>query len=303
MFSAAGYAELVTRVVDSQTTHLALLNNLSSIPTNPPSLYLNIKGINLGRHSSMSILSLYLRTENITYLVDIHQLGGAAFTTANSRGTSLKSVLESPTIPKVVFDIRNDSNALFSLYGISVKGIHDIQLMELATREGSKKYVASLAECIEKDSPITAPAKVSWRCMKTEGNQLCIPEKGGRYEKLNERPIRIEIRRYCVCDVAWLSDLYDVYNAPLTRRGGEFWHVQVERATKDRIKLSQSPEYDGQANSIDSGPWDQASIEEIRNAWDDEIMEGDTLCDDGDYTDTAKVRIVWGDQIVSGLPP
>ena len=51
---------------------------------------------------------------------------------------SLKVVLQSPSIPKVVFDIRNDSDARFSHYQIRVDGIKDLQLMELAPRKDSK---------------------------------------------------------------------------------------------------------------------------------------------------------------------
>ena len=54
--------------------------------------------------------------------------------------------------PKVIFNIGNDSNALFSHYHISVDGIKDLQLMELASRKGSQDFVAGLAKCIERDS-------------------------------------------------------------------------------------------------------------------------------------------------------
>jgi exonuclease 3'-5' domain-containing protein 1 len=75
------------------------------------------------------------------------------------RATSLKTILESPTIPKVFFDIRNDSDALFSHFQISVDGIKDLQLMELASRKGSQNLVARLAKCIEKESPVSTAAK------------------------------------------------------------------------------------------------------------------------------------------------
>jgi exonuclease 3'-5' domain-containing protein 1 len=50
-----------------------------------------------------------------------------------------------PKCPKVVFDIRNDLDALFSYHQISVGGIKDLQLMELANRRGSWDSVAGLA--------------------------------------------------------------------------------------------------------------------------------------------------------------
>lgn len=52
----------------------------------------------------------------------------AAFTTPNKHGSTLKDFLESPTIPKVFFDVRNASDALFSRYKVKLAGIHELQV-------------------------------------------------------------------------------------------------------------------------------------------------------------------------------
>jgi exonuclease 3'-5' domain-containing protein 1 len=249
-------------VVDSVTTLLSLLDNLIGLPINPPSLYLDLEGIKLGRHGSISIISLYIAPVKKIYLIDIHRLGMTAFSTTNSSATSLKTILESPSIPKVIFDIRNDSDALFSHFQISVDGIQDLQLMELATRtyNHSKDFVAGLAKCIEKESPISGAAKAEWRRTKEVGSQLFDPKKGGRYEIFNERPMKPEIILYCAQDVILLPGLYDVYNAKLCLPGQAFWQAQVRAATEDRIKLSQSPRYDGQAKSKVRGPWKVVTV-------------------------------------------
>lgn len=129
-------------VVDTVPVLSALLDHIGNVPTSPPSLFLDLEGVNLGRHGSISIISLYVASSGNIYLVDVHCLGKLVFETSNNRGTSLKSILESSTIPKVIFDVRNDSNALFSEYQISVNGIKDLQLMELAARRESKDFVA-----------------------------------------------------------------------------------------------------------------------------------------------------------------
>jgi len=120
-------------VVNSATTLLSLLDNLISLIINSPSLYLDLKEVKLGCHSSISIFSLYILSRKKIYLIDIHCLETTAFSTTNSSATFLKTILESSTIPKVIFDICNDSDALFSHYEISVDGIKDLQLMKLAT--------------------------------------------------------------------------------------------------------------------------------------------------------------------------
>ena len=240
-------------VVDSVTTLLSLLDNLIGLAIDPPPLYLDLEGVKLGRHGSISIISLYIAPIKKIYLIDIHRLGKTAFSTTNSSAISLKTILESPSIPKVIFDIRNDSDALFSHFQISVNGIQDLQLMELATRKGSKAIVAGLAKCIENENLISAAAKEEWQRTK-EG-----PKKGGGYEIFNDRPMKPEIIQYCARDVALLPGLYNVYN---TRLSGEaFWQAQVRKATKDRIKLSQSPAYDGHSKSKIYGPWHRGFIE------------------------------------------
>jgi len=46
----------------------------------------------------------------------------------------------------------------------------------------------------------------------------------------------------------------------------------VREATKDRIKLSQSPGYDGQAKTKVCEPWDKGDIEQAIDEWNDEVM-------------------------------
>jgi exonuclease 3'-5' domain-containing protein 1 len=137
-------------VVDSQTSLLSLLDKTSSLPIDPPSLYLDLEGIQLGRKGSISIISLYIAPTKMVYLIDIHVLGAAAFSITSNNSTSLKTILESAKISKVFFDIRNDSDVLFAPYQISVAGIKDLQLMELATRKGPIEFVSGLSKCIDK---------------------------------------------------------------------------------------------------------------------------------------------------------
>lgn len=82
-------------------TLLSLLNNFISLPVNPPTSYLNLEGIKLSCDGSISTISLYIASTNKIYLIDIHRLRRTAFSTSNSSAPSLKSILESPIIPKV----------------------------------------------------------------------------------------------------------------------------------------------------------------------------------------------------------
>jgi hypothetical protein len=81
-------------VVDSATTLLSLLDNFINLTIDPPSLYFDLEGVRLGRHGSISIISLYIAPIKKIYLIDIHRLGKTAFSTTNPCGITLKSILE-----------------------------------------------------------------------------------------------------------------------------------------------------------------------------------------------------------------
>lgn len=257
--------------VDSEASLQPLLDNIAELAIDPPSLYLNLEGATVGRHGSISILSLYIAPDKTTYLIDIHKLGDAAFSTITTVGASLKTVLESSTIPKVVFDIRNISDALFSLFRVSIDGIKDLQLMELASRKGSQEFVCGLSECIKKYSPISATEKTESALVNERARQFFAPKKGGLVEGFDERPLESEIIQYCKHNVSLLPGLYDVYNTKLRGPGQAFWRVTVRESTKNRITLSQSSDYDRNSKNKTLG-WDEYTVDQWRESWNDDIM-------------------------------
>ncbi|KAI4242330.1 MAG: hypothetical protein L6R40_004059 [Gallowayella cf. fulva] len=118
--------------IDSPKALTALIDVASVLLTSPPSLYVDLCGVSLSRHGTISILQILASPENLTYLVDIYILGSKAFHTPRHRRPDNTEIHSSnpPTIPKVIFDVRRDSDAHF---GIKLAGIQDLQLMEMAT--------------------------------------------------------------------------------------------------------------------------------------------------------------------------
>lgn len=102
-----------------------------------PTMYIDLEGIDLCREGSLSILTLLIDTGTPTrrvHLIDVHILGAQAFNTSGVKGKTLKDILQNDKIPKVFFDVRNDSDALFAHFGVALQGVEDVQLMESATR-------------------------------------------------------------------------------------------------------------------------------------------------------------------------
>ncbi len=236
------------QVVDS----VDALSELLPVLGNASVLYVDVEGVRLSRNGSISIITIYEEASETVFLIDICTIKEPAFTTTDSQGNSLKSVLESPKVAKVFFDVRNDSDALYANHGISLRAIWDVQLMELAVRRGSGGVVNSLAKCIENDAPLSIESREQWKQRKqTMVAMFNTPQDDG-YKIFTERPILRDTMKYCAGDVIYLSTLFKLYGGKLT----EEWRVKAQDATAaDRVKLSQSTDYDPHSSKKVFGPW------------------------------------------------
>ena len=237
-------------IVDTIGAVAQLIDALRYQPTQPPSLYIDLEGINLSRKGSISIMQIHSPYDRSTYLVDIHTLGSKAFLTCGSQGDCLKNILECEQIPKVFFDVRNDSDALYKHFGVHLRGIQDLQLMELATRSFSRRLVNGLAICIRNDVSLSQAEKREWQRIKEAGRRLFAPEMGGRYDVFNERPMPDAIKNYCANDVEILPRLWEYYDQKLT----DNWRGKMIRGSSDRVALSHSPYFNGQGRHMAEAP-------------------------------------------------
>lgn len=174
------------------------------------------------------------------------------------------------------FDVRNDSDALFSLYGISLAGVQDLQLMELATkRQGrSTKYVCGLAKCIERDVQMTAEQKRKWLDVKEKVRQAFSSETGGIQDIFIQRPITEQIRMYCSQDVAYLPDLWKTYASEVCKPNDSgFWRYMIRKTSKARVELSQSKNYNDEARNKVLSPWYAELIQEETDDWNEDVMD------------------------------
>ncbi|KAH6714495.1 hypothetical protein BKA61DRAFT_643391 [Leptodontidium sp. MPI-SDFR-AT-0119] len=128
-------------------------------------MYIDLEGVNLCREGSLSILTLLIDTGIPTIRV--------SFNTTGIKGKTLKDILHNEKIPKVFFDVRNDSDALFTYFSIALQGVEDVQLIESATRTttSSRKYLNGLAKCIEQ-SVLYGNDLTSWKLAKEKGGRL-----------------------------------------------------------------------------------------------------------------------------------
>ncbi|KAL7920931.1 ribonuclease H-like domain-containing protein [Trichoderma austrokoningii] len=206
-------------LVDTAQGVAKMIDSLKELPTEPPSLYVDLEGVNLSRHGIISDLQIYIHPLGRVYLVD--------------------DILESSAIPKVFFDVRNDSDALHHHFQIKLAGILDLQLMELAARGRPGRYVSGLAKCIERDAPLSSSERRNWIQVKEQGQQLFKPGNGGSYQVFNEHPLRRDISLYCAQDVQILPRLWTHYSGRISL----LWMQRVVKVSRERVLESQSSGY------------------------------------------------------------
>lgn len=236
-------------LVDTVSSLKSFLQALPPCHERRPGLYVDLEGNDLCREGTLSLVTVFVETQRSVHLIDVTPLRGQAFSTTDSDGRTLKSILEDRDVVKVFFDIRNDSDALFSLHGIAVQGIEDVHLMELATRTLSKRLVNGLAKCIENNSDIQYQERRDWRKVKDHGQWLFRSRKDG-YAVFDRRPILPEVLQYCVQDVTFLPKLRDSYRAKLCDAS---WR-KIQEETLTRIALSHSRSYNGRGRHMALGP-------------------------------------------------
>jgi len=217
---------------------------LSSIPPSS-TLYLDLEGNSLSRHGTISIITILIHPQRVVRLIDILVLGELAFTTASDNGKTLKSIFEDADIPKCVWDVRNDADALWALYGVGLAGVIDIQLLENASRTGDKTYIRGLDKSVRFDLKLGFMEINRWIQTKKEVQSL-MPAN-----IFASRPMDAKTVRYCANDVIHLPDLHALYLGRIKRN----WLARAMKESARRVAEAHSPGYDPQSPTKKLGPW------------------------------------------------
>jgi exonuclease 3'-5' domain-containing protein 1 len=233
-------------MIDNATALKAFIDGLDKDSI----LYVDLEGNNLSRHGTLSLITVLVGSRHTVHLVDVTTLGKEAFSVSGTNEKTLQQILESRDIIKVFYDIRNDSDALFSLFGVRVGGIEDLQLMELGGRRGSKRLIKGLAKAIDQDAQLSAADSKAWKEVKDAGRKLFAPELGGSFEVFDQRPLSAEVLKYSVQDVLYMPALRKNYLDQLS----PVWKAKVEEEAAGRIALSQSATFNGKGRHMAEGP-------------------------------------------------
>ena len=273
MARASSVPDLVSSVADLEAF-------VSSVPSSA-TVYLDLEGQHLGRHGNISLMTVLLHPQEVVKVIDVLALGGSTFTTRSKDGRSLKSILEDPDIPKVLWDVRNDADALWASYQIRLCGVIDVQLLELGSRHRDKTYLCGLEKAIEFDLRLDPVVRHRWVRSKAETKKL-MPTN-----IFAARPVADKTLQYCVNDVIHLPRLHDVY----ARRISSEWLAKAKVEALNRLAEARSPTYDPQSPTKALGPWGPgtqqyaSSLDEFLERWEDERIESDLQAFDYDHDD------------------
>jgi exonuclease 3'-5' domain-containing protein 1 len=138
---------------------------------------------------------------------------------------------------QVFYDVRNDADALYNLYGVNLKNVYDLQLLELAVRHSLRrptKFLNGLSKSIT--SYLTPP--MEWEPVKQAGLRLFQPEFGGSYSVFEERPLDPRIVAYCAQDVTLLFELEGTLRGSFGRFGSN-WENRIVAGSARRVSLAE----------------------------------------------------------------
>ncbi|KAK0705522.1 ribonuclease H-like domain-containing protein [Lasiosphaeris hirsuta] len=262
---AASTSASTATLIASTEQLKAFLSSIQPFTT----LYLDLEGNNLCRHGAISLITILPHLRGAVRVIDVLALGRSAFTTTSQEGKSLKSVFEDPAIPKCLWDTRNDADALWAHHQVRLAGVVDIQLLENASRSGSKKYLCGLEKAIKLDLNLGAAELNSWLRCKEDTKRL-MPTK-----IFDVRPMAPGTLNYCVNDVVLLPDLHAFY---LQRIKGD-WLSKAKEESLRRVDEACSPAYEPQGPTKALGPWGEGggakkmSYDEFLDRLEDEMME------------------------------
>ncbi|KAE9366695.1 hypothetical protein N431DRAFT_515224 [Stipitochalara longipes BDJ] len=213
---------------------LPVLLRLKKSTLEEPELSCDCEGCSLGRHGTLTIFQMRVRSLQHTYVFDVLALGGRImFEMEGEEGQSLKKLLESQQ-SKVFWDVRQDSDAMLHHFGVRLGGIIDAQLMEIASRNSPQRdriFSLFTAVTVERKAWMIGDEFWEWKQSFNEAKDYF---NESNYECFNIRPLTCQSLQYSAGDVDCIEKLYDVY---LPRMNERFWAF-VRMETQARIALS-----------------------------------------------------------------
>jgi exonuclease 3'-5' domain-containing protein 1 len=206
----------MTNVIDSVTLVKDACTRLASEEI----IAVDCEGLNLGRNGTLDIISVFSTSCHELFLFDIKSVGKQSFE------CGLKLLLENPSITKLMFDCRQDADALYHIFGVNIEGLIDVQLMDVLHTLKLKPKIRLPARSSsnywsEVDKTVSRVRGLGACIHAILGDESVQAEKGNVKEMMQNkakniwclRPLPKVLVDYCLEDVKHLYDLYYLYTS------------------------------------------------------------------------------------------
>ncbi|KAF7958579.1 hypothetical protein EAE96_002119 [Botrytis aclada] len=238
-----------TIMIDTPETFEEFLTVLSQLEEDTPELGCDCEGgNNFGRNGVLTFFSMSVLSRKETYIIDVCgllKLGIQVFEQENAEGLSLKRVLGSKKYLQLWFDVRQDWDTLYHLFGVTPGRILDLQLLEFLSRRGSKTSIWGLFRVMKEHGKAFMGEKEleDWLDEKDEGKQYFSRHKLGYGVLEEERPISETTKRYIAGDTDCMFHLYNHLKREL-----KYWDRKMQMTIPEKATES-AEETTGVANA------------------------------------------------------
>jgi exonuclease 3'-5' domain-containing protein 1 len=257
---------LVIAVVDTPATVKSMLDKLDGQGSESADIFFEVSSCERAT-DRISVCTIYMKSHHAAFVLDVNTLGSGAFFTSNTAGVSLKTIFADADIAKVVFDVRKVASALYESFQLSLAGIKDVQLMELASRAHGRQRLATLINCVNKES-INLDVK-DWAEASRLANVVASQAQYKSGEASIRGPIKLASSLYDLSAVSFLPRLFSAYEQKLSPPGQKFWRVQLKYTIIRLIEQAKTKAYETQNAD---GPWTEDYLEEATDSWNEDVM-------------------------------
>ncbi|KAF7892728.1 uncharacterized protein EAF02_000266 [Botrytis sinoallii] len=233
-----------TIMIDTPETFDEFLPVLSQLVEDIPELGCDCEGgKSFGRNGVLTFFSMTILSWRETYIIDVLaliKLGIQVFEQENVEGLSLKKVLGSKKYLQLWFDVRQDWDTLYHLFGVTPGRILDLQLLELLSRRGSKDSILGLFRVMREHGKAFMRNKEleDWLDEKDEGRNYFSGHELGYGVLEEEGPISETTKRYIAGDTDCMFHLYFHLSLQLRYWDQEMQISIPEKATESAEKTT-----------------------------------------------------------------
>ncbi|XP_052072720.1 piRNA biogenesis protein EXD1-like [Mytilus californianus] len=199
------------KYVDTKDKFIEVIKELQEKIKNKQMIAVDCEGVDLSRFGSVTMINI--GTQDLVYLIDILKIGNSVF------DDGLRSILEDSGLEKLMFDCREDADALLHLHKVKLDGVLDVQILEVNNRIYRNGYtkIRSLKHCLELyvNDDTLLNVKLQGRSSMNMSSNI--------WEK---RPLDENMLKYASVDILGLFKLYDALR---TQMGHSVWKAASNR--------------------------------------------------------------------------